>query len=445
MQSPRAKSDRTDSDIGIAGGDPGSRGLVRLVDPLGMIERRRTILLLAAVSLALCCLIFPDIGWWPLSYFCLVPWLICVCTTAKARFLYFVSYLLGLGYFLINIRWMCPVTPPGYFALCAMDALSFPLAAWPIRHLYRRRGFSVALAAPFAWVAFEYLRSIGPTGFPWLLLGHSQYRVPVVIQISDLVGAYGVSFVLMMVNGWITDLLIQPILVGRRDGSTRLPLGSVTTLTAMASVLIYGGAQLSRDYLEDGPRIAMIQHDIPMYVNPRPGQRLGSHTVFEAHLELARRAAAEKPDLIVLPETIVSCYMNREFLEADRGALQEIVRRRWPGEAVSGLEAAQAFGKQVRDAFQQLSNETGIPIVVGSSSLEWRPADLPPRVAAYNSAFLIKPGEQQPVARYDKRHLVLFGEYVPFRYSYNSIYEWLNSLTPWGAKGGHYSLTPGND
>ena len=423
----------------------GTKGTLRLVGALGEIRSRRAILLLTGLSLLFCCLIFPSPNWWPLAYVCLVPWLVCVCGAAKARFLYFAGYLLGLGYFLINIRWLAPVTWPGYLVVSAYFALFFPLAAWPIRHLYRRYGLSVALAAPIVWVALEYLRSIGTIGFPWLLLAHSQYKVLKMIQISDLVGAYGVSFVLVMVNGWIADMLLQPILFWRTDRKTRLPLGSLTTLLVVLGTLIYGLAQDSRKHLKPGPRIAMVQHDIPMYVNADQAVRLLPDVIFNAYLALAKRAAAERPDLIVLPETAMYGFINREFLDADGADLEEILKRRYPQTwRVGDLQFVQRMSALIRDDFQRLSTETGIPIVLGSSSLEWKPTGIPPRVDAYNSAFLIEPGQTATATRYDKQHLVLFGEYVPFRYSYRYLYEQLNALTPWGADGKHYSLTPGD-
>jgi apolipoprotein N-acyltransferase len=431
----------------------GLRGTTRLVGPLQEIRSRRPVLLLCSLTLLMCCLIFPSVGWWPLAYVCLVPWLICVCASARPRLLYVASYLLGLAFFLINVHWMRFCTLPGYLAICAIYGAAFPLTAWPIRYVYRSRGLSVAIVAPIAWVAVEYLRSIGPLGFPWLLMAHSQYELLTVIQISDLAGAYGVSFMLVMVNGWITDLLIQPILMvpagaaaplGHSAKTARLPIGSLATLLVVLGTLIYGGAQRSEHLLKPGPKIAVVQHDIPMYVDPPPGRSLSPDTVLGAHLALARRAAAEKPDLIVLPETVVPSYINAEFLGADREMLDEIRQRRYPTAQVADLQWYQRYGIRVRDAFQGLSDQTGVPILLGASSLSCQPTSNPPRVDAYNSAFLLEPGQSVPAARYDKRHLVLFGEYVPFRDSYPAIYNWLNGLTPWGRNGGHYSLTAGD-
>src|SRR5262249_42904547 len=153
--------------------------------------------------------------------------------TERARWVYVSSYLLGLTFFLINVRWLAPVTLPGYLAMCVFFGGVFPLVAWPVRHMFRRHGASLAIALPIVWTAGEYIRAQTVVGFPWYLMAHTHYRVLSMIQISDLVGAYGVSFVVVMVNGWFADLLIQPILIWRRDQperTTRLPLGSLATL-----------------------------------------------------------------------------------------------------------------------------------------------------------------------------------------------------------------------
>lgn len=387
---------------------------------------------------------FPPAAWWWLAYAALVPWLVCVCTAKRSRFVYLISFLFGLGFFLINVSWLFSVTPPGYFALCLYYAVFFPLAAWPIRHMYLRHGVSVALTAPIVWVAAEYLRSIAVLGFPWLLLAHSQYQNLTIIQISDLVGAYGVSFVVAMINGWITDLLIQPILIWRSEGGTRLPIGSLTTLLVVLGAVIYGGAQRSQTYFEPGPTVAILQHDFPMYVDDNRAGSTHPELVFRAYLELARQAAAQKPDLIVLPETAISGYINDEFLNATPTELDEIRRRRLGSNySLRLMTNYQRISRQTLEAFQSLCTQSGVPMVLGSLAMEWRPTAIPPRADAFNSAFLLIPAQTKPAARYDKIHLVLFGEYVPFRFSYRPLYEWLNSKTPWGSAGIEYSLTAG--
>lgn len=421
------------------------RAPARLVGALARIESTRAIFILSGLTLLGSCLIFPDIGWWPLAYLTLVPWLVAVCTARRPKMVYLASWLLGMGYFLINIRWMIPVTLPGYIALCLYYSIFFPLAAWPIRHMYQRHAVSVALTAPIVWVAAEYLRSIGPLSFPWLLLAHSQYQFHSLIQISDLVGAYGVSFLVAMVNGWLTDLLIQPILIWRTDQATRLPIGTLTTVVLFVGALIYGSAQSSRKYFEPGPKVAVVQHDFALYVDADHAMRTPLESMLNGYLALTRQAAAEKPDLIILPEAAVQGFINSQFVDATADDLAEMQRRRYPpAYGGSFMVNMQNWSRRVRDSFQRIADDSGVPIVLGSSSMEWKPTAIPPRVDAFNSAFLLKPGEKEPVARYDKIHLVLFGEYVPFRFSHRWLYDYLNGITPWGRLGIEYSLSPGS-
>ena len=419
------------------------RAAARLVGARARIKRRRSVLILTGLSLGISWLMFPPVNWGWLGYVCLVPWLVCVCTFSAGRFVYLVSWLLGLGYFAMNIRWMIPVTFAGYAALCIGYSLFFPLAAWPIRHMHKRHGVSVALTTAVVWTAVEYLRSIGDLAFPWMLLAHSQYKYLTMIQISDLVGVYGVSFVLGMVNGWLTDLLIQPILVWRADQISRLPLGTMSLAIVLAGTVFYGLVRRSDRGFERGPRVAVIQHDFPMYVDER-AWRTGTDLVFHSYLALGEKAAAEKPDLIVFPETAMTGYINEEFITATPGQLDEIRQRRFPNYTREDLIQLQATSRELRQSFQRLSTTSGIPIVLGSSAMEWKPTAIPPRAEAFNSSFLLAPGKTKPVARYDKNHLVLFGEYVPFRYSYHWLYRWFNSFTPWGAAGVEYSLGAGS-
>lgn len=413
------------------------------------IQKRRSVLLLAALSWAMTCVIFPDINWGPVAFVCLTPWLVAVCTAERSRFLYLVSFAFGFAFFAVNIRWVVHVTREGYLALCLMYGTLFALAAWPIRHACRRRGWPACLVAPVVWTALEYARSTVPFGgFPWLLIGHSQYQFLTFIQIADVLGAYGVSFVVVMVNGWLADLLVKPIYYLQRERTTRLPAGSIATLGAVAATFIYGLAQSSSRDLTSGPRVAVIQHDFLQIVNPRPGQRFDPDDVFASHLELARKAAAHdpRPELIVLPEAIISyCFANPGFLDAAREELDDMQKLRYGKRAQPGYFAwCQQDARDMVARLQALCDDSGIPMIVGLPALEYRPLEPTPRVDAYNSTYLFLPGAGRPAARYDKQHLVLFGEYVPFRYTHPAIYDLLNGLTPFGREGLHYSLSAGS-
>jgi apolipoprotein N-acyltransferase len=408
---------------------------------------------------------FPPLNWSFLGFAALVPWLVAVSCARRPRPVYVFSYLLGVLFFLVNIRWMCPVTIPGYIAMCLYYGGFFPLAAWPIRHMYRRHRVSIAMTAPIVWTAIEYLRSIGPLGFPWCLLGHTQYRFLWLIQISDLVGAYGVTFVVAMINGWLADLVVQPFMILRKESVSpahavgdsinsqasesfhsiaRLPVGTLGTALVILACLAYGAVQASPRFFQEGPKVALVQHDFPMYVDEFRAGRTKNETILNAYVSLATQAAADHPDLIVLPETATQGCINEEFLTATPAQLQEILQRRYPKNfPLWYLKYQQQTGTRVLAAFTQLATQTNAAIVLGSLAMEWRPTAVPPRAEAFNSSFLLLPGQSKPVARYDKRHLVLFGEYVPFRTSWRGLYEWLNSLSPWGAGGRDYSLAPG--
>jgi apolipoprotein N-acyltransferase len=339
---------------------------------------------------------------------------------------------------------MIPVTIPGFLALSFYGSLFFPLAAWPIRHMHRRHGISVAVTTAIVWTAAEYLRSTGDLSFPWLLLGHTQYEYLTMIQISDLVGVYGVSFVVAMVNGWVTDLFIQPILVWRAENISRVPLGTLSLAIVMACTVFYGVAQRSGRSFEAGPRVAVIQHDFPMYVDER-SRRTTPAMISRAYQALAEEAVSRKPDLVVLPETAMTGYLNDEFINATPGELDEIRQRRFPPPWTrADLVVIQSQSRLLRDAFQRLASTSNVPFILGSLAMEWKPTSIPPRAEAFNSSFLLAPGRDKPTARYDKNHLVIFGEYVPFRYSYHWLYQWLNKITPFGADGFDFSLGAGS-
>jgi len=415
---------------------------------MGGIRRFGVIVLLCLLSMGMCFLVFPRVGIWWLAYVCMVPWLMAIGYAAKARHAYVGSYLFGAGYFALNTHWLLPITMPGYITLCLFFGLVAPLAALGIRQA-KRRGIPMALAAPIAWVALEYLRSVGGLAFPVVLLGHSQYQQLSIIQIADVVGAYGVSFMLMMVNGVWVDLMTLPIVIDRREGRPKLSIGILATAVVVSLTLIYGSAQKSEKNFSQGPTIAVMQHDILKQVPGLPRRQFEQVELFAAHLELTRKAAGGQPTpaLVLMPEAMIPyIYPNPEFLRYGSEDLALVYKDRLafsPNKQI--VNQIQRLSRQQYDVFQQLATTSEVPIVLGSGGYRVDRDFEPPRVGAFNSAYLIEPGGSMPTTTYSKRHLVLFGEYIPFRYSIPWIYNALNSLTPFADSGAHYSQSAGAD
>ena len=256
------------------------------------------------------------IDWWPVSFVCLVPWTLFVVGVRRRRVAYTVAYLTGVAFFLINIHYIWFITPAGYVALSFYLGLLHALVALAIRPAYLRWRIPLAILLPVLWVGAEFARGSGPLAFPFLLLAHGVYRQLALIQISDVFGAYGVSFVIVMVNGLIADTVIH-WLARRRAVETgrRLMPAVIATLVVLCATLLYGGVQLSRQTVSDGPKIAVLQGDYPLYVDPeleRPSEASKAITYFD----LLHQASVQQPDLYLLPETPWAMVLHAEFLSA---------------------------------------------------------------------------------------------------------------------------------
>ena len=430
------------------------------------LRSRLGMLMLALLTAGLMSLLFEPIAFWPAAYVCLVPWVLVVVCSARNTWMYVVSYLAGFVFFLANLQWLWDVAfvpiggwhcPVGAFGLAVYLAVYFPLAAWPIHHMAWRRGVPMALILPIVWVTFEVVRGIWVLGgFPWFFLGHSHYQVHSTIQVSDLVGAYGVSFVLAMVNGCIVDLLIGWLLVRRRPElrrSGRVWASVVLTLIVVTANITYGRWRLDTEQIDNGPIVAVVQQDYPLTVlepGVHPFEKLASY------LDLGVQAAQSGADLIAFPETAWGAALNGDYLRAEQLVPDHTSKAHQQFSSISDttLRAlARGDGRTIDRALKGLQFEplgAQLPgsryVLAGAFAIELYPTAVYPKVKRYNSAFLYEPTGREEPQRYDKVHLVMFGEYVPFRYhkELHWLYQWINSITPWGTDGYEYSLTPGS-
>jgi len=243
---------------------------------------------------------------------------------------------------------------------------------WCSCYVERRQGIAVIATLPFFWTAGEYIKSWFLTGFPWENLGYSQFLALPVIQIADITGVYGISFLLVLVNGVIFVLLETFAL----KKPVPYKLIAITVLLLAAS-LLYGRARLERYDRQEGEKltVALVQGNIAQDVKWNPAFLDETMTIYSS---LTLAAAPEKPALVIWPEAATPFFFQSEKLYQEMVAA--VARR------------AGAYLLLGSPAWENDGNETHY----------------------FNSAFLVSP-EGTINGRYDKIHLVPYGEYVPLK------------------------------
>ena len=271
---------------------------------------------MSLLSAALLWACFTPVNASPLAWVALVPLLLLVRIEQRTRWMYVAVYSGSLLGQLATLQWMRLGDPTMYVAWAALAgyvalyAVAFVAVS---RVAVHRWAMPLAVAGPAVWTGLEFLRAHLMTGFAWYFLGHSQYRWLEFIQISDLIGAYGVSFVIAMSSAALALLvphawLIRCRLVHSSTGPvtpTGLTLGQLVQITAtvcvFASTLAYGYVRRSQAAFTPGPRVALIQGNFTASLRvPAPSEQ----DVFLTHLRLMAQTVKEQPDVIVWPEAM---------------------------------------------------------------------------------------------------------------------------------------------
>lgn len=355
-----------------------------------MIPNKKNIVI-AALSGLLLTGAFPKIELPWLAWFALVPLLYAI-RNQSVWSCFRLGFVTGLVHFLTLLYWLVPVMRTyGYLPAYLSVSVLFLFAAFLALFM---ASFAVALSVvgkyparflimtPLLWVALEYIRSFLFSGFPWELLGHSQYKCLQLIQISDILGVYGISALIALANGaiFITLLYITKKTWQDADITKRMVAGSIVAL--LVGIVLswsYGHWRLKTvDHLmatSPKTRIAVIQGNIDQAVKWDPAFQLDT---IKKYNRLSSSILKQQPDLIVWPESATPFY----FLFDKKPT------------------------KLVFDGIQQ----TATDYLIGSPSFISKDGV----VSYFNSAYLISPTTKN-IGKYDKTHLVPFGEYVPFK------------------------------
>ncbi len=416
------QADRSVRDI-IATARTAQEGRRFLVGSLGAWSMS----LLSAALLWAC---FTPVNASPLAWIALVPLLLLVRIEQRTRWMYAAVYCGGLLGQLATLQWMRLGDPTMYIA---WSALSVYLAMYSVafvavsRVAVHRWGMPLVAAGPVVWTGLEYLRAHLMTGFAWYFLGHSQYRWLEFIQISDLVGAYGVSFVIAMSSAALALLvphawLIRLRLVHSSTGpvtASGLSLGQLVqvaaTVVVFGSTLTYGYVRRSQAAFTPGPRVALIQGNFPASLRvPSPPEQ----DILLTHLRLMAQTVQFQPNLIVWPEGMFPFPL----LNAAEGMTDEQLDTLAPY-----IKPEVWRDEMVRKTLATESLRTNAALIVGLHAADAGPD----RLRQYNSAAFVRP-DVGLAGRYDKLHRVPFGEYIPLRESL----PWLMGLTPYRGSDG---------
>jgi apolipoprotein N-acyltransferase len=346
---------------------------------------------LAVASGLLLTAAFPNVELDWLAWVAMVPLLLAV-ATAGTRRSFTLGFIAGLTHFLSLVYWVAytmvtfgglnwPVSVSILFLMAGFLALYpavFAVTASRLQH----PGPATLVAIPAVWVATEYLRGIVFTGFPWELVGYSQYRALPIIQISDILGPYGVSYLVVFVNTAVAFLLLC---LRRQRWQTdpvsgRLAVGSILAAVLLVGLCVaYGGWRMTDvDRLAAAAptlRGSAVQGNIEQSL--KWDSRFQTATV-DKYIRLTRTALKQQPQLVVWPETALPFYLFYQKALTER--------------VLQGIAGSQAG------------------FLVGSPAVE--------RTAAgadfFNRAYLLGPDGRR-LGHYDKSHLVPFGEYVPLK------------------------------
>lgn len=362
-------------------------------------EKKSVLLLLTVASSLLVSVSFPPFDLGICAWFGLAPLLFVLrrrgFLAASLLGLLFGS-LFGIGAFFWTMK-IDVFRLPDFLSCLIIFSFYFLAFGFFYRLISRNLGTWTLIGTPALWVTLEYIRSnLFFLSWPWNLLGHSQHNYLAVIQIADITGVYGISFLLVMANHFLSkapDFFIirkELLSVGERRFSYDNKLGAqlLTVSLVLAVTFFYGWYRLTVSDSSKLMRVALIQANAVTRENMT---FLQQKLQMLKYAGLTRDAAGSKPDLIV-----------------------------WPASSLP----APISDRYVRYTLWFLAKEIKSYILVGGSGQEKDKPKKEGSVQYSNTEFLISP-EGKIDGQYNKMLLLPFNEYVPLQ----GIIRWPKWIT----------------
>ncbi len=344
-------------------------------------------LLLASLSGVLAVIVFPRIGLSWVAWICLVPLLISCYGQLKSRASFAWGFTTGFIFFVGVCGWITRVLRNygdlnwfGASALFILLAAYLSLFFGCFSLIFARMSLQFPVGSfylcPFLWITSEYLRAHVLTGFPWCLLGYALVDYSSLAQLSIVTGVYGVSFVIVLINGLIAQLLMT------RTKAALFQLG--VTVFLLAGISLGFSRRTARTPVRGQQQGRIVQTKIS------PEQEWGRQPRSALMDELSGLSsrpgddqaapAADDFPIILWPETPAPFYFNHDA--------------------------------EFRNRMLNLAESSRRYLLFGFVDFRSSATD-PKRRDPYNSVGLVSP-EGNVISQYDKIHLVPFGEYIPY-------------------------------
>ena len=247
-------------------------------------------------------------------------------------------------------------------------------------------------AVPFLWVAME-LAAARITSFPWDQLGYSQIDNRLLTQIAPWTGVYGISFLLAALNALYACVLLR-----------QLPGYALNGITAIFLLLSSGTSAISVFWRPPTPAPTAAAVLVQPNLNVSGDNRWLHPGEWERHIAEFKRLAAEqcKTYIMGIPQTGAP---KGEIVCPPYSTHPDLIA--WPESPAPYLETDPRFQAAMHD----VASSAQAPLIVGGEGVGFSEAEH--AMEGYNSALVVG-ADGAPLGRYDKIHLVPFGEYVPF-------------------------------
>lgn len=359
-------------------------------------------LALLGISALLFALSFPSFvsrwGWFPLAYVCVAPVFAAVHRASWPRVLAYGPLYGFVSYALLNF-WLATWHPLGLVVVPTIYAVHF-LVLFPVLKLidgrFPRHGWLLQVVA---WIGYEYVKTLGFLGYPYGILGYSQYLFIPLIQVASLAGVWVVSLLVVFPSA-----LLGNAIAGRWSAAgpflrQRLP-AAAAYLLAFAAALLYGAVSQVDTSAARQWKVALVQQN----VDPWRGGDEAYRASLRALVRQSLAALKQEPEIVIWSETsfVPSIDWHTRYRTDD---------------------ARYKLVKQLREFLDTQS----LAYVIGNNDGQRRVLPTGEEVRLdYNATLLYRSGEI--VDTYRKLRLVPFSEHFPFRGALTWVAELLQKF-----------------